>query len=49
MRFQWYTDFPNKVTGEVNCFHLEAKCEGSAALRRTGKKRKTQSIPQASS
>jgi hypothetical protein len=36
LRFQWYTDFHSKVTGEVNCFHLEAKCQGTAALRRLG-------------
>ena len=35
LRFQWYTDFPSKVTGE-DCFHLEAKCQGGAALRRIG-------------
>jgi hypothetical protein len=36
LRFQWYTDLHSKATGEVNCFHLEAKCQGGAALRRIG-------------
>jgi hypothetical protein len=36
LRFQWYTDLPSKATGEVRCFHLEVKCQGSAALRRIG-------------
>jgi hypothetical protein len=36
LRFQWYTDAASKATGEVNCFHLEAKCQGSAALHRIG-------------
>ena len=34
--FQWYADFESKLTGEVDCFHLEAQIQGSAALRRLG-------------
>jgi hypothetical protein len=31
-----YDDKPSKVTGEVDCFHLESKVNGVAALRRLG-------------
>lgn len=36
MVFQFYADRASKVTGEVDCFHAEAKVYGSAALRRLG-------------
>lgn len=32
----WYADRPSKITGEVNCFHIEAQVQGSGALRRIG-------------
>ena len=31
-----YDDKPSKVTGEINCFHIEAKVSGVAACRRIG-------------
>jgi hypothetical protein len=34
--FQWYADLESKLTGEIDCFHLEAQIQGSAALRRLG-------------
>lgn len=34
--FQAYDDKPSKVYGETDCFHLEAKITGVAALRRLG-------------
>jgi hypothetical protein len=33
-RFVWYSDLPSKVTGELNCFHLEGRHQGTDALRR---------------
>jgi hypothetical protein len=36
LSFTWYTTQPSKITGELNCFHLEAKLCGSRALRRHG-------------
>ena len=34
--FQGYDDKPSKVTGELPCFHFEAKINGVRALRRLG-------------
>ena len=34
--FCWYTTKPCKITGEVNCFHFEARLCGSRMLRRHG-------------
>jgi hypothetical protein len=34
--FQAYDDKPSKVTGEIDCFHLEAKVNGVRALRQIG-------------
>ena len=34
--FIWYSDKPSKITGEVECFHLEARYQGVAALRKIG-------------
>jgi len=34
--FQFYADRHCKITGEVECFHAEARVQGSAALRRIG-------------
>ena len=34
--FQGYGDRPCKVTGEIDCGHLEAKVYGSSAIRRIG-------------
>lgn len=34
--FQAYGDRPSKVTGEINCLHLEAKIYGSSPIRRIG-------------
>ena len=36
LSFTWYTTKPSKITGEVNCFHFEAKLCGSRELRRHG-------------
>jgi hypothetical protein len=34
--FQAYDDKPSKVTGEIDCFHLEVKVNGVRALRQLG-------------
>lgn len=34
--FQGYGDRPCRVTGEIHCFHFEAKLKGVEALRRAG-------------
>lgn len=34
--FQWYSDRPCKLTGEAECFHLEARIQGSRACKRHG-------------
>ena len=36
LSFQAYDDKPSKVTGEIDCFHLEAKVNGVRALRQLG-------------
>ena len=36
LSFMWYTTKPSKITGEVNCFHFEARLCGSRSLRRYG-------------
>ena len=36
MVIQAYGDQPSKVTGEVDCLHLEAKITGSSACKRAG-------------
>ena len=35
-QYVWYHDRPSKVTGEVDCFHLEARHWGVEAVRRVG-------------
>ena len=35
-RFCWYSDRCSKVTGEVDCFHLEGRYQGAAAVRKLG-------------
>jgi hypothetical protein len=34
--FGWYSDRPCKLTGEVGCFHLEARYQGAPAVRKLG-------------
>ncbi|WP_108682076.1 hypothetical protein [Methyloceanibacter sp. wino2] len=34
--FQWYSDRHSKLTGEVDCFHFEARVSGSKAIKRHG-------------
>jgi hypothetical protein len=34
--FACYSDLPSKETGELSCFHLEARYQGTTALRRLG-------------
>jgi len=34
--FTWYTTLPSKVTGEIECFHLEARLSGNRAIKRAG-------------
>lgn len=34
--FTWYTTKPSKVTGEIDCFHLEARLSGVRAIRAKG-------------
>ena len=36
LSFTWYTTKPSKITGEVNCFHLEARLCGSKTIRKHG-------------
>ena len=36
LTFQAYDDKPSKVTGEIDCFHLEGKVNGVRALRQLG-------------
>ena len=34
--FTWYADRPSKVTGDINCFHIEGRHQGAQAVRRLG-------------
>lgn len=34
--FAWYPDLASKVTGEINCFHLEGRIKGVQAVHRIG-------------
>jgi hypothetical protein len=34
--FAWYSDRPCKVTGEVECFHIEGRHQGITSLRKIG-------------
>jgi hypothetical protein len=34
--FVWYADQPSKVTGELDCFHIEGRYQGVDAVRKAG-------------
>ena len=35
-RFVWYSDLACKITGELECFHLEGRHQGKASVRKAG-------------
>jgi hypothetical protein len=38
-KFAWYASHPSKVSGEIDCFHLEGRYRGVQAVRRVGVER----------